>query len=153
ARESSIRPGRLTFSHASRHRCHARADDAASSQKRDDAHHRVARSAAEARCSNEKSAAADRFADDENARDHGHPDTGTSTETAAANRSNPNAIMLDVARSFSHDFDSSDLELSFLKPWKTQGQSIWTNRILTAKSTAISRCWWTFGPSGAGRAS
>src|SRR5204863_4237886 len=126
-------------------------------KKRDGAHHGAARSAAKTGSSNEKDAAADRLAGDGNACDHRQPGAGTRTrteaETAAARRSDPNAVMLDAAGSFSRDFDSSDLELYFLKPWKTQGQSIWTNRTLIAKSTAINRYWQTSGLSGAGRAS
>jgi len=109
--------------------CHARTEDNTPSKKRDSADLGSARPASEASCSDEKDTAIDRLADDRDTFDHSHPDT----EAAIKNRSNTDAALLGVARGFNRDFDSPDLELSFLKPWKTQGQSIWTNQTLTAK--------------------
>src|SRR5206468_11891546 len=104
--------------------------------KRDSADLGSGRLASEASRADEKATAIERLAGDRDAFDDSQPDT----EAAIGNRANTDAALLGVARGFNRDFDSPDLELSFLKRWKTQGQSIWTNQTLTAKSTPTNRC-------------
>jgi hypothetical protein len=136
AEQPSARACGFAFAGTRSRCCHARTEDNTRSKKRDGADLGSARPASEASCADEKDTAIDRLADDRDAFDHSHLDT----EAAIGNRANTDAALLGVARGFNRDFDSPDLELSFLKPWKTQGQSIWMNQTLTAKSTPTNRC-------------